>query len=102
MGRIGRHLFITGGCRGVLLFKNFILEREYRVCESDATMAKLPKTIYDREINYVASKGEHAMPMGLMIRAFKEEGYGQEKATKWVKEMADLRSHDIRDGIIYF
>lgn len=65
-------------------------------------MAKLPKTIYDREINYVASKGEHAVPFAIVVRAFKEEGYGQEKAIKWVKEMADLRGHDIREAIIYF
>ena len=65
-------------------------------------MAKLPKTIYDREIGYVQSRGEHAIPVGIMVRAFKEEGYGQEKAVKWVKEMADLRNHDIRDAIIYF
>ena len=65
-------------------------------------MAKLPKTIYDRELEYVIQRGEHAIPIGLMVRAFKEEGYGQEKATKWVKEMADLRGHDIREGIIYF
>lgn len=42
------------------------------------------------------------MPLGLMIRAFKEEGYGQEKAVKWVTEMADLRNHTIREGIIHF
>jgi len=65
-------------------------------------MAKLPKTIYDREVNYVISRGERAMPLGLMIRAFKEEGYGQEKAVKWVTEMADLRNHAIREGIIHF
>lgn len=65
-------------------------------------MAKLPKTIYDRELNYVISRGEHAVPLGIMVRAFKEEGYGQEKALKWVMEMADLRGHNIREGIIYF
>lgn len=46
--------------------------------------------------------GEHAIPVGIMVRAFKEEGYGQEKALKWVKEMADLRGHDIREALIYF
>ena len=65
-------------------------------------MAKLPKTIYDREIEYILTRGEHAIPLGIMVRAFKEEGYGQEKAVKWVKEMADLRGHSIRDSIIYF
>lgn len=65
-------------------------------------MAKLPKTIYDREIEYILSKGEHAIPLGLMVRAFKEEGYGHEKAVKWVNEMVSLRGHSIRDSIIYF
>lgn len=65
-------------------------------------MAKLPKTIYDREINYALSKGQHAVPFAIMVRAFKEEGYGQEKAVKWVKDVADLRGHDIREMIIYF
>ena len=65
-------------------------------------MAKLPKTIYDREIEYVQSRGEHAIPLGLMVRAFKEEGYGQEKAVKWVMEMASIRCHTVRDAIIYF
>ena len=91
-----------GGFRGVLLDANFIIEREYRECESDATMAKLPKTIYDREIDYVISRGEHAMPLGLMVRAFKEEGYGHEKALKWVMEMASIRGHSVREAIIYF
>lgn len=65
-------------------------------------MAKLPKTIYDREINYALNKGEHAIPFGIVVRAFKEEGYGQEKAVKWTKEMAELRGHDIREMIIHF
>lgn len=65
-------------------------------------MAKLPKTIYDRELNYVISRGQHAIPLGIMVRAFVEEGYGKEKALKWVKDMADIRGHDIREGIIYF
>lgn len=65
-------------------------------------MAKLPNTIYNREIEYVQSRGEHAIPIGIMVRAFKEEGYGQEKAVKWVNEMAKLHNHDVRDAIIYF
>lgn len=63
-------------------------------------MAKLPHTIYKAEVNEALERGTHEIPLGLMIKAFKENGYGEEKARKWIDEMVKTFDHTLSRGVI--
>ena len=53
-------------------------------------MVKLPQTILKDEIEKARIKGLHQIPRIQLIRRFQLEGYGLEKAKKWVDELMDL------------
>ena len=53
-------------------------------------MVKLPQTIFRNEIEKARERGLHEIPKGQFIKRFQLEGYGLEKAKKWVNELMDL------------
>ena len=53
-------------------------------------MVKLPQTILKDELGKARNKGLHQIPRIQLIRRFQLEGYGLEKAKKWVDELLDL------------
>ena len=65
-------------------------------------MVKLPQTIYNRVIADSLNRGNHIVPRNMMISEFIKEGYGREKAEKWIKELANANLHDLEHNIIRF
>lgn len=65
-------------------------------------MVKLPNTIYERVVTDSLSRGNTIVPREIMINTFVLEGYGREKAEKWIKELAKVHNHRLEHNIIRF
>lgn len=59
--------------------------------------AKLPSTIYKSIVDECLTVGERRFPIELAVNEFISNGYGREKARKWVFQMAIVNGDRINE-----